>query len=222
MARHPLFCRSSAGLDRSAMRFLDQAKIYVKGGDGGDGCISFRREKFIPRGGPDGGDGGCGGTVIGRADPALNTLIDYRYRQHFRAGRGGHGMGANRTGANGADVELTLPPGTEILDEDGRTVLADLLNSGRDRHPRGGRAGRPRQHPFQVLDRPGAAARHAGPGGRGALALAAPEAARGRRPDRSAQRRQIDLPCGGITGAPQDRGLPLHDACPQARHRPTR
>ena len=112
------------------MRFLDQAKIYVKGGDGGDGCISFRREKFIPRGGPDGGDGGRGGSVIGRADPALNTLIDYRYRQHFRAGRGGHGMGANRTGAGGADVELVLPPGTEILDEDGRTVLADLLTPG--------------------------------------------------------------------------------------------
>ncbi len=109
------------------MRFLDQAKIYVKGGDGGNGCISFRREKFIPRGGPDGGDGGRGGAVIGRADPALNTLIDYRYRQHFRAQRGGHGMGANRTGANGANVELALPPGTEILDEDGRTVLADLL-----------------------------------------------------------------------------------------------
>ncbi len=75
------------------MRFLDQAKIYVKGGDGGAGCLSFRREKFIPRGGPDGGDGGRGGSVIARADAALNTLIDYRYKQHFRAPRGGHGMG---------------------------------------------------------------------------------------------------------------------------------
>ncbi len=112
------------------MRFLDQAKIYVKGGDGGNGCISFRREKYIPYGGPDGGDGGRGGAVTGRTDPALNTLIDYRYRQHFRAGRGGHGMGANRTGAGGADVELALPPGTQILDEDGRTVLADLLEAG--------------------------------------------------------------------------------------------
>jgi GTP-binding protein len=112
------------------MRFLDQAKIYVKGGDGGDGCISFRREKYIPRGGPNGGDGGRGGAVIARADPALNTLIDYRYRQHFRAARGGHGMGKERTGAAGADIELALPPGTEILDQDGQTVLADLLAPG--------------------------------------------------------------------------------------------
>ena len=112
------------------MRFLDQAKIYVKGGDGGDGCVSFRREKYIPRGGPNGGDGGRGGSVIGRADPALNTLIDYRYRQHFRAARGGHGMGKDRTGAAGADIELALPPGTEILDEDRATVLADLVTPG--------------------------------------------------------------------------------------------
>jgi GTP-binding protein len=112
------------------MRFLDQAKIYVKGGDGGDGCISFRREKYIPRGGPNGGDGGRGGSVVARADEALNTLIDYRYQQHFRARRGAHGMGKERTGASGADVELALPPGTEILDEDRETVIADLVTPG--------------------------------------------------------------------------------------------
>jgi GTP-binding protein len=112
------------------MRFLDQAKIYVKGGDGGDGCISFRREKYIPRGGPNGGDGGRGGAVIARADEALNTLIDYRYQQHFRARRGAHGMGKERTGASGADVELALPPGTEILDDDRETVIADLVSPG--------------------------------------------------------------------------------------------
>jgi GTP-binding protein len=108
------------------MRFLDQAKIYVRGGDGGAGCVSFRREKFIPRGGPNGGDGGRGGHVIARVDPELNTLIDYRYRQHFRAGRGQHGMGRDRTGAQGADIELALPPGTQILAEDGETLIADL------------------------------------------------------------------------------------------------
>jgi len=111
------------------MRFLDQAKIYVKGGDGGDGCVSFRREKFIPKGGPDGGDGGRGGHVIARASADLNTLIDFRYRQHVRAPRGGHGMGRERTGAGGADVELEVPPGTQILLDDGRTLIADLTRA---------------------------------------------------------------------------------------------
>jgi GTP-binding protein len=108
------------------MRFLDQVKIYVRAGHGGDGCVSFRREKFIPRGGPNGGDGGRGGHVIARVDPELNTLIDYRYRQHFRAQRGQHGMGKDRTGAGGADILLALPLGTQIFAEDGETAIADL------------------------------------------------------------------------------------------------
>jgi GTP-binding protein len=108
------------------MRFLDQAKIYVKAGSGGDGCVSFRREKFLPRGGPDGGNGGRGGTVIGRAVSELNTLIDFRYRQHFRAPRGGHGRGKDQTGASGADLVLDLPVGTQVLAEDGATLIADL------------------------------------------------------------------------------------------------
>jgi GTP-binding protein len=112
------------------MRFLDQAKIYVRSGDGGDGCVSFRREKYIPRGGPNGGDGGRGGHVIARVDPELNTLIDYRYKQHFRAARGAHGMGKDRTGANGADVLLALPLGTQVFAEDGATLIADLARPG--------------------------------------------------------------------------------------------
>ena len=108
------------------MRFLDQAKIYVKAGDGGAGCVSFRREKYIPRGGPNGGDGGAGGDVIAEVDEGLNTLIDYRYKQHFKAKRGTHGMGSNRTGADGEDVVLKLPVGTQIFAEDGETLLADL------------------------------------------------------------------------------------------------
>jgi GTPase len=108
------------------MRFLDQAKIYVKAGSGGDGCVSFRREKYLPRGGPDGGNGGRGGEVIGRAVAELNTLIDFRYRQHFRAPRGGHGRGKERTGANGVDLVLDLPVGTQVLAEDGATAIADL------------------------------------------------------------------------------------------------
>jgi GTP-binding protein len=112
------------------MQFLDQAKVYVRAGDGGDGAVSFRREKFIEFGGPDGGDGGKGGDVIVECVPNLNTLLDYRYKQHFKAKKGGHGMGKNRTGANGADVVLKVPPGTEILDEDGETLIADLTRPG--------------------------------------------------------------------------------------------
>ncbi|MGL4324561.1 MAG: GTPase ObgE, partial [Beijerinckiaceae bacterium] len=107
------------------MKFLDQAKIYVKAGDGGGGAISFRREKFIEHGGPDGGDGGRGGDVVVECVNGLNTLIDYRYQQHFKAKTGGHGMGRNRTGARGADAVLAVPAGTQIFAEDNETLLAD-------------------------------------------------------------------------------------------------
>jgi GTP-binding protein len=112
------------------MRFLDQAKVYVRSGDGGNGAISFRREKFIEFGGPDGGDGGRGGDVIVECVANLNTLLDYRYKQHFKAKKGGNGMGQNRTGAGGADVVLQVPPGTQIFDEDGETLIADLTEPG--------------------------------------------------------------------------------------------
>ena len=112
------------------MRFLDSAKVFIKSGDGGNGCVSFRREKFIEFGGPDGGDGGRGGDVVAVADENLNTLIDYRYRQHFKAKRGTGGAGQNRTGASGADVILKLPVGTQILADDKETLLADLTESG--------------------------------------------------------------------------------------------
>ena len=112
------------------MKFLDRAKVHVSSGGGGAGCVSFRREKFIPRGGPDGGDGGRGGDVIVECVAALNTLIDYRYRQHFRAGNGRPGMGRGRSGARGADVVLRVPQGTQIFTEDESTVLADLTRIG--------------------------------------------------------------------------------------------
>ena len=112
------------------MKFLDQAKVYVRSGDGGAGCVSFRREKFIEFGGPDGGDGGRGGDVWIECVDGLNTLIDYRYQQHFKAKKGEHGKGANRTGARGSDVVLKVPAGTQILDEDEETVLADLTEVG--------------------------------------------------------------------------------------------
>ncbi len=112
------------------MKFLDEAKIYVKSGDGGGGCVSFRREKYVDKGGPDGGNGAKGGDVVFEVADGLNTLIDYRYAQHFKGGRGGHGMGADRTGAMGKDVILKVPAGTQVLDEDKETVLLDLTEKG--------------------------------------------------------------------------------------------
>jgi GTP-binding protein len=108
------------------MKFLDEAKVYLKAGDGGDGVIAFRREKFIEFGGPDGGNGGKGGDVIAEAVDGLNTLIDYRYAQHFKARKGGNGAGSDRTGAGSDDVVLKVPVGTQILAEDRETLLADL------------------------------------------------------------------------------------------------
>ncbi len=108
------------------MKFLDEAKIFIAAGHGGNGTISFRREKYVEFGGPDGGKGGRGGHIFAVADPALNTLIDFRYRQHFKAERGKPGEGGNRSGANGKDITIRLPLGTQILDEDKQVLLHDL------------------------------------------------------------------------------------------------
>ncbi len=115
------------------MKFLDQAKIYLKSGDGGAGAVSFRREKFIEHGGPDGGNGGRGGDIVIESVANLNTLIDYRYQQHFKAESGHHGMGANRFGADGKSLVLRVPAGTQILDEANEDVLLDLKRTG-ERH----------------------------------------------------------------------------------------
>ena len=112
------------------MKFLDLAKVYIRSGSGGAGAVSFRREKFIEYGGPDGGDGGNGGSVIAECVDGLNTLIDFRYQQHFFAKNGGSGMGQQRTGARGDDIILRVPAGTEILDEDQETVLSELDETG--------------------------------------------------------------------------------------------
>ena len=112
------------------MKFLDEAKVYIRSGDGGNGCASFQREKFIEFGGPNGGDGGRGGDVIALAVDGLNTLIDYRYQQHFKAKNGRAGMGKDRHGAGGDDIVLKVPAGTQIYAEDGETLLADLTEVG--------------------------------------------------------------------------------------------
>ena len=112
------------------MKFLDQAKIYLKSGDGGRGCVSFRREKYIEFGGPNGGDGGKGGSVYFIAVENLNTLIDFRYQQHFKAQNGQHGMGSEMSGAKGEDLIIKVPVGTEIVADDGETVIADMVEPG--------------------------------------------------------------------------------------------
>src|SRR5215216_5412752 len=144
------------------MKFLDEAKIYIRSGDGGNGCVSFRREKFIEFGGPNGGDGGKGGDVVAEAVEGLNTLIDYRYQQHFKARRGGNGMGKDRHGANGADVVLKVPVGTQIFEEDGETLIADLAEiDDRVVLARGGNGGFGNAHFKSSTNR---APRHANPG----------------------------------------------------------
>jgi GTP-binding protein len=112
------------------MHFLDQAKIYVRSGAGGPGAVSFRREKYVEYGGPDGGNGGKGGDIVFEAVAGLNTLIDFRYTQHFKARRGGRGAGQNRTGASAPDLVITVPVGTQIIAEDRETLLADLTQPG--------------------------------------------------------------------------------------------
>ena len=114
------------------MKFLDQVKIYVKAGNGGDGSPSFRREKFIEYGGPDGGDGGDGGSVILKSEQNLNTLIDYRYQQHHKAKRGNNGSGQNRTGKGGVDLILKVPLGTQVFEEDNKTLIYDFIKIGEE------------------------------------------------------------------------------------------
>src|SRR5262245_17460906 len=124
----PFWCRRTH--IALTMKFLDEAKVYIRSGDGGNGCLSFRREKFIEFGGPNGGDGGRGGDVVGVAVEGLNTLIDYRYQQHYTAQNGRPGMGKDRHGAGGADIVLKVPVGTQVYEEDGETLLADLTAVG--------------------------------------------------------------------------------------------
>jgi GTP-binding protein len=144
------------------MKFLDQCKIYIRSGDGGGGAVSFRREKFIEYGGPDGGDGGRGGDVWIVAVNGLNTLIDYRYQQHFKAETGVHGMGRNRAGHNGEDIILRVPVGTQVYEEDRETLIVDLDHAGmRYRLARGGNGGFGNAHFKGPVNQ---APRHANPG----------------------------------------------------------
>lgn len=144
------------------MKFLDQVKVYIRSGDGGAGSISFRREKYVEFGGPDGGDGGRGGDVIVACVDGLNTLIDYRYQQHFKAEIGGHGMGRNRSGLRGKDKVLNVPVGTQVYAEDNETLIADLTEIGQTvTLARGGNGGFGNTHFKGPINQ---APRHANPG----------------------------------------------------------
>jgi GTP-binding protein len=144
------------------MKFLDQAKVYVRSGNGGAGAVSFRREKYIEYGGPDGGDGGRGGDVWIEAVDGLNTLIDYRYQQHFKAQTGTHGMGRQMNGAAGEDVILRVPVGTQVFEDDNETLVADLDEPGaRFRLAKGGNGGFGNIHFKGPVNQ---APRHANPG----------------------------------------------------------
>jgi GTP-binding protein len=147
------------------MKFLDQAKVYVRSGDGGAGAVSFRREKFIEMGGPDGGDGGNGGDIWVEAVEGLNTLIDYRYQQHFKVSTGGHGMGRMRAGANSRDIVLKVPAGTQIFEEDNETPITDLPKAGQKvRIAKGGNGGFGNAHFKSATNR---SPRYANPGQEG-------------------------------------------------------
>ncbi len=199
------------------MKFLDEAKVYIRSGDGGAGCVSFRREKFIEFGGPNGGDGGRGGDVWIECVEGLNTLIDYRYQQHFKAKKGEHGMGSNCHGASGADAVLKVPAGTQVLAEDGETLIADLTEVGqRVRLAKGGNGGFGNAYFTTSTNR---APKHANPGLEGQemwiwlrLKLIADAGLVG-----LPKCRQVDLPGERHRRQAEDRGLPVHDAPPRPR-----
>lgn len=137
--------------------FVDQVKVYVKGGDGGNGMVAFRREKYVPKGGPAGGDGGNGGDVVFEVDEGLRTLMDFRYQRHFKAIRGEHGMSKNQHGRNADDMVVKVPPGTVVTDDDTKQVIADLTEHGQPRRHRKRRTRRTRKYPLCDTGQPGTA-----------------------------------------------------------------
>ena len=197
------------------MGFIDEVLITVRSGDGGKGCVSFRREKFIPRGGPDGGDGGKGGSVFFRATERLATLLDFKYRRLFRARNGDPGRGRSQTGKNGKDIVIEVPAGTLVYDEETREEIADLVHDGQEvLILEGGQGGKGNQHFATSTNR---APRMAQPGipGRGEKAQAFPQVPCGHRPHRTAQCREIHASVPDHHSEAQDRRLPLHDPQPQ-------
>ena len=194
----------------------------MKSGDGGPGCVAFHREKFIEMGGPDGGNGGKGGDIIIEAVKTLNTLIDFRYTQHFKAQNGANGAGRLRSGKGGDDLLIRIPVGTQILAEDKETVLLDLIEDGqRMIFLRGGDGGFGNAHYKSATNQ---APRKMTPGWKGQemAGLAAPETDCRCRPRRPAQCREIELPRRVQPRQPENRRLSVHDIAPEPRRRPSR
>ena len=201
------------------MQFLDQARVYVRSGDGGAGCVSFRREKFIEFGGPDGGDGGKGGDVVVECVSGLNTLIDFRYQQHFKGKTGMHGMGKNRAGGKGAEALLRVPVGTQLYDEGEEEPFADFTEIGqRVIICKGGNGGFGNAY-FKTSTNQAPASRQSRPGRRRADAGPAAEVDRGCRARRPAECRQVDLSLGRLGRQAENRRLSVHHAAPAARRR---
>ncbi len=193
--------------------FVDEAKIRVKAGDGGNGCMAFRREKFVPRGGPSGGDGGRGGDVIMESSERHNTLVHFRFNPEYKAERGRHGEGSNKTGREGDDVVLSVPVGTIVYDELTGETGARLLASRRSCRHREGRPRRTRQRAVCDLGSSGATRTRAGLSRRRTRSAAGAEAAGRRRPRRISQRRQEHADLAHLGGPAQDCRLSLHHAC---------
>ena len=202
------------GDDTTAM-FTDRAVLEVRAGAGGNGSLSFRREAHVPKGGPDGGDGGRGGDVVLRCDDSLRDLQAFRRRVHFRAERGGHGQGSQRHGADGETLVVAVPPGTQVERWDGTRF--DLVRPGQEITVARGGSGGPRQHALQVVRAADAAAGREGPAGRGGPRRAAPQAARRRRPRRAPQRRQVVAAGAAHPRAAEGGGVPVHDGRAGAR-----
>ena len=204
------------------MKFVDEATIEVHAGNGGNGCASFRREKFIPRGGPDGGDGGRGGSIYAVADRNINTLIDYRYARIHRAKRGENGQGADQYGSGAEDIVLRMPVGTVITDAETGELIADLAEHGeRALIAEGGEGGLGNLHFKSSTNRAPRQFTRGEPGEQRKLKLEL-QGARRRRPARHAQRRQVDAHPRDLGRAPEGRRLSVHDAASQSRRRARR
>lgn len=199
------------------MKFIDEAKIVVKAGDGGDGCVSFRREKYVPRGGPDGGNGGRGGDVIFYADPNKASLLDFRYQRHLKAKRGAHGRGKAKHGASGESIRLPVPLGTEVWEESSQALLGDLDQNGRELVvARGGRGGRGNAH-FKSSTRQAPPARGNGRARRGKDRTSGVKAVGGHWPGRAAQCREIQSASCGLGSPSQGGGLSFYNEAARAR-----